>query len=45
MCPMTQKSFNFVKEWGKYCKMFSDKYVLNYGQFYPIAIHKVGTIH
>jgi len=31
---MTQKLLNLVKEWGKYCKMFNDKYVFAYQHIY-----------
>jgi hypothetical protein len=26
-CPLTQNSFNLVKEWGKYWKVFDDRYL------------------
>jgi hypothetical protein len=35
---MIEKMINLVKEWRKYLKMFSDKYVFNNGCFYPIEM-------
>jgi hypothetical protein len=32
---MTQKSFNLVNEWGKYWKVFDDRYMFGDERFYP----------
>jgi hypothetical protein len=41
--PMAQKSLNFIKEWGKYWKVFDNIYVFDDKQFYIFfcnPIHK-----
>jgi hypothetical protein len=32
---MTQKLLNLVNEWGKYWKVFDDRYMFSDEQFYP----------
>jgi hypothetical protein len=43
--PMAQKSLNFIKEWGKYWKVFDNIYVFDDKQFYIFfcnPIHQTG---